>query len=132
MSGITSPRLGTEPRLRENDRVSRVRFSSRRLSLPLTGTGSLVGDPRSGRKMVLKPLPWNVPVKAASGPRLGTEEALSLNVVRLDTSPNLKSLGPKRAGSRLMSLIGCLLRLVLSATLSGLQSYLVQRCRRLT
>src|SRR3984885_1625850 len=111
MSGITSPRLGTEPRLGENDRVSRVRFSSRRLSLSPTGTGSLVGDPRSGRKMVLKPLPWNTPAKAASGPRLGTDEALSLNVVWLDTSPNLKSAGWKRAGSRLISLIGFLPRL---------------------
>jgi len=48
--------------------------------------------------MVLKPPPWNVPVKAASGPRPGTEEALSLNEVRLDTSPNLKSLGCNNDG----------------------------------
>jgi hypothetical protein len=66
----------------------------------------MVGDPRSGRKMVLKPLPWNVPVKAANGPRLGTDETRSLNAVALDTSPNLKPLGCSKAGWRLGSLIG--------------------------
>jgi len=98
--------LGTLPRAGENDRVSWVRFSSSRLSL-VAGMGSGVGDPRSGRKMVLKPLPWNVPVKAVSGPRLGlgTGETLSLNSVRFDTSPNLNPLGSEKAGVRLTSLI---------------------------
>src|SRR5271165_667603 len=100
------PRLGTEPRLGENDKVSRVRFSSSTLSLPVTGTGSGVGVAvLSGRKMVLKPWPLNVPAKAASGPRLGVEEATALGAVRFDTSLNLKPLGSEKAGPRLMSVM---------------------------
>src|ERR1035438_2374198 len=77
MSGCTSPRLGTEPRGAEKDSVSAVRFSSRTLSLGGTGaTGSGVGEPRLGRKMVLKPWPVNVPVKAASGPKPGATAGL--------------------------------------------------------
>ena len=64
----------------------------------------------SGRKMVLNPTPWNVPAKADSGPRLGTDETRSLNVVRLYTSPNLKLLGNEKAGwswiSRMVPPIG--------------------------
>jgi hypothetical protein len=83
--------LGTEPRLGENARVSEVRFSSRMLSVGGGGIGSGVGVcVLSGRKMVLKPLPVQLPVKAASGPRLGdarvSEGRCSLGA-RLDTSP---------------------------------------------
>ena len=68
--------------------------------------GSCVGVAAlSGRKMVLKPWPVNVPAKAASGPRLGTDDLIVLNAVRLDTSPNLKSLGSERAVSNFGSII---------------------------
>src|SRR6266567_1467571 len=106
MSPCTMPRLGTEPSLRENDKVSRVRFSSSTLSLPETGMGSGVGVAvLSGRKIVLKPLPLNVPVKAASGPTLGAGKPRALSAVRLDTSPKAKPLGCERAVSRCMSLM---------------------------
>src|SRR5580692_2193420 len=105
MSGCTSPRLGTEPRLGENERVSWVRFSSSTLSLWIC-TGSGVVVPLSGRKMVLKPLPLNAPVNADSGPRLGSNETCVLGRVKLDTSPNLKPLGCTRTDSRLGSFIG--------------------------
>ena len=59
----------------------------------------------SGRKIILKPFPVNVPVKAASGPRLGSDELAALNDVRLDTSPNLKLLGNKTAVSSFVSFI---------------------------
>lgn len=99
MSPCTSPRFGTEPRLGENDSVSRVRFSSSTLSLPVIGLGRPVGVlVLSGRKMVLKPLPRNAPVKADSGPRAGTAEASALGAVKLETSPNLKPAGSDRAG----------------------------------
>src|SRR5271165_1580477 len=101
-----------EPRLGENDKVSRVRFSSSTLSLLSggsgggTGRGSVVGDAvLSGRKMVLKPWPLNVPAKATSGPRLGAEEATALGAVRFDTSLILKPLGSEKAVSRLMSVM---------------------------
>jgi len=69
------------------------------LSLPVIGLGSPVGVlALSGRKMRLKPLPRNVPVKADSGPRAGTAEASALGAVKLDTSPNLKPSGRDRAG----------------------------------
>src|ERR1035438_2683714 len=101
------PRLGTSPRLGENDRVSWVRFSSSTLSLPLTGTGSGVGVAvLSGRKMVLKPLPRNVPVKAVSGPSGATGVTAVLGAVRFDTSRNLKPLGTAKAFSRFRSLTG--------------------------
>src|SRR6516165_5087752 len=100
------PRLGTEPRLLENDNVSLVRFSSSTLSLPVTGIGSGVGVfVLSGRKMRLKPLPLNAPVKAASGPRLGGAAPRALSAVRLDTSPKLKPLDCERAVSTCISLM---------------------------
>jgi hypothetical protein len=69
----TMPRLGTEPKAGENAKVSEVRFSSRTLSLPETGTGNGVGvTGLSGRKIVLKPLPAHLPANAASAPRLGS------------------------------------------------------------
>src|ERR1700690_2634696 len=86
MSGVTSPRFGTDPIGREKDSVWLVRFSSRRLSDGPGETGSLVGEPRSGRKMVLNPWPWNVPVNADSGPKLGTAAGVLPSV--LGTSPN--------------------------------------------
>jgi hypothetical protein len=64
----------------------------------------------SGRKMVLNPWPVNVPVKAASGPRLGSDELAALNDVELDTSPNLKPLGSKRAVSSFVSPICSILQ----------------------
>jgi hypothetical protein len=64
-----------EPRLLEKDKVSSVRFSSSTLSggsVVLMGPGIGVGVFwLSGRKIVLKPRPVQVPVKAARGPRLG-------------------------------------------------------------
>src|SRR5882757_9713676 len=66
------PRLGLDPRLAENDNISSVRFSSRTLSDPMIGGLKTVGVAAlSGRKMVLKPLPVQLPVKAESGPRMG-------------------------------------------------------------
>lgn len=66
------PRLGTEPKLGENDKVSEVIFNSRTLSESGTGVGRGVGVLLLfGRKMVLKPLPFQVPAKAVNGPRLG-------------------------------------------------------------
>ena len=50
--------------------------------------------------MVLKPWPLNVPVKAASGPRLGADEATALGSVWSDTSLILKPLGSEKADSR--------------------------------
>src|ERR1700747_2283439 len=106
MSPCTIPRLGTEPRLVEKDKVSVVRFSSRMLSLLGTGTGNGVGVAvLCGRKIVLNPLPVNVPVQSASGPRLGAREPAARNAVRLDTAPNRKPLGRKTAGSSCVSLI---------------------------
>jgi hypothetical protein len=68
MSGwFPEPRLGTKPRLCPNDKVSRVRFSSSTLS-PTGSPGVGVAE-LSGWKMVLKPLPRYVPVKAAIEPR---------------------------------------------------------------
>src|ERR1700722_17872551 len=73
----SDPRLGTEPRLGENERVSEVRFSSKTLSVagsgPAgTGVGRFVGVLLlSGLKIVLKPVPVQVPTKAANAPRLG-------------------------------------------------------------
>jgi hypothetical protein len=106
MSPCTIPRLGTEPRPLENDRVSEVAFSSRMLSLLETGMGSGVGVAAlSGRKIVLKPLPANVPVNSASGPKLGPGDAVAVNVERLETSPNLKLLGARSAVSSTLSAI---------------------------
>src|ERR1035438_9805737 len=101
------PRLGMEPRLGENDRVSWVRLSSSKLSLPVTGIGSSVGVAvLSGRKMMLKPWPVNVPAKAASAPRLGAgAPAPSLGAVRFDTSLIVKPLGSEKAVSRCESLM---------------------------
>jgi hypothetical protein len=98
--------LGTEPRPLEKDRVSEVRFSWRTLSTSSTGIGSGVGVAvLLGRKIVLKPLPVNVPANSASGPRLGAGELAIFNGVRLDTSPNLKLPGSERAVSSFASLI---------------------------
>src|SRR5215469_16573609 len=100
------PRLGTEPRPLEDDSVSLVRFSSSTLSLPVTGIGSGVGVfVLSGRKMRLKPLPLNAPVKAASGPRLGSAAPRVLSALKLDTSPKLKPLDCERAVSKCISLM---------------------------
>ena len=100
----SDPRLGTEPKLGENDKVSEVIFNSRMLSEPATGAGSGVGvSLLFGRKIVLKPLPFQVPTKAANGPRLGgtmgtgggTSATLgSIGAIGLEgTSPNKKSSG---------------------------------------
>ena len=68
--------------------------------------GSGVGVFRlSGRKMVLKPCPLKVPVKAARGPRLGADEVVALNAVRLDTYLISKLLRSEKADSSLVSLI---------------------------
>jgi hypothetical protein len=56
--------------------------------------------------MMLKPLPRNVPVKAARGPRLGAAKPTALGAVKFDTSPNLKPLGSENAVSRFMPLMG--------------------------
>src|SRR6516162_8841047 len=103
MSGCTSPRLGTDPSGREKDSVCLMRLSSRRLSDPLTGWGSLVGEPLSGRKMVLNPGPWNVPVKADSGPKLGACGGTDVGALVpswLGTEPNSKLLGRNTEGTR--------------------------------
>src|SRR5580658_3844669 len=95
MSPCTMPRLGTEPRLGENDMLSEVKFNSRTLSVPGTGIGNGVGVlVLSGRKIVLKPLPAHSPVKAASGPKLGGAGigASTLGAIS-DTAPNLNPLG---------------------------------------
>ena len=101
----SDPRLGTEPKLGENDKVSEVTFNSRMLSEPLTGVGSGVGVLLLfGRKMVLKPLPFQVPTKAANGPRFGGTMGTgggatsatpgSIGAIGLEgTSPNRKSCG---------------------------------------
>jgi hypothetical protein len=101
----SDPRLGTEPKLGENDKVSEVRFNSRMLSEPVTGVGSGVGVLLLfGRKIVLKPLPFQVPTKAAKGPRLGGTMgtgggagAASAGLIGAigseGTSPNKKSFG---------------------------------------
>src|ERR1019366_3097998 len=103
------PRLGTAPRLGENDSVSDVRLSSRMLSMVAGGGGGggLVGrrvgggvgvTVLSGRKMVLKPVPVNVPVKAAIGPRLGAGAvgAVAMEVPGMGTSVILNPLGNER------------------------------------
>src|SRR6516225_10023876 len=102
MSGWSSPRLGTDPIGREKDSVWLTRFSSRRLS-DLTGWGSVVGEPASGRKIWLNPWPCHVPVKADSGPKLGVCGGVGAGMLLpsvLGTSPNSKSPGRKRAGVR--------------------------------
>src|SRR5882724_11725629 len=60
------------PRFGAKERLSEVRFSSSTLSSgPMGGTGNgPVGDfLLFGRNMVLNPLPIQLPVNAASGPR---------------------------------------------------------------
>src|SRR5215813_6424886 len=102
MSGVVSPRLGTVPIGRVKDSVWLTRFSSRRLS-DRTGMGSLVGEPRSGRKIWLNPWPCHVPVNADSGPKVGTCGAGGAGLLLpsvLGTSPNSKLPGRKRAGVR--------------------------------
>ncbi len=97
------PRFGTEPSAGENDSVSEVRFSSSTLSLPLTGIGSGVGVVGlSGRKMVLKPLPVKVPVKAASGPSVGISAPIGVRCspAAIGTSVILNPLGSCTAGWR--------------------------------
>src|ERR1019366_1960395 len=99
------PRLGTAPRLGENDSVSDVRLSSRMLSMVAGGVGGggLIGSGvgvtvLSGRKMVFKPGPVNVPVKAAIGPRLGAGavRAVAMEVPGMGTSVILNPLGNER------------------------------------
>src|SRR5215472_5892089 len=102
MSGWSSPRLGTVPIGRVKDSVWLTRFSSRRLS-DFTGWGSLVGEPRSGRKIWLNPKPVNVPVNADSGPKLGVCGGTGAGVLlpsSLGTAPNSKLLGRNTAGTR--------------------------------
>ena len=95
-SAWTDPRLGTEPRLAENDRVSCVRLSSSTLSLPPTGTGKCVGVVGlSGRKISLNPLPMKVPTKCASGPRAGVADGAA--AATACTASNRKSLGSDSA-----------------------------------
>src|SRR5947209_855089 len=90
---LLEPRLGTAPSAGEKVRVSDVRFSSRTLSEPVTGTGSGVGVVAlSGRKIVLNPCPFQVPANAASGPRLGDGTGDGARV-SLGTSLNRNSLG---------------------------------------
>lgn len=99
------PRFGTDPRLFENDNVSSVRFSSRTLSPP-AGAGKSVGVAAlSGRNIVLKPLPMNVPLKAASGPRAGSGGTGALGTVRLETGPNLNLVGNERTRSNFSGVI---------------------------
>jgi hypothetical protein len=90
-----------------------VMFSSRMLSVagggPAgTGVGSGVGDLLlSGRKIVLKPLPFQPPTNATSGPRLGGEMAAGGGTAAArggttgalgigGTSPNTKSSGTEK------------------------------------
>src|ERR1700688_5226632 len=99
------PRLGIEPRLEENDSVSEVKLSSRRLS-PGAGWGS--GNVCfCGRKIVLKPMPIQVPSKAASGPSGGGGGAAARAAAPCRTAGALgrtswilKSFGMEKAGSR--------------------------------
>jgi hypothetical protein len=98
---VSSPRLGTLPRESENVRVSVVRLSSRTFSLGgvggagVTGLGKVVvvGGPLLGRKIVLKPVPANCPVKFARTPSgddvvtVGVEAGASSS----RSSPNLPS-----------------------------------------
>lgn len=89
------PRLGTLPRGLEKVRVSEVRFISRTFSLgacgiggPATGFGKFVcvGGILFGRKMRLRPFPWNVPWKLDKTPNGGTSE-LSLLSSGFGASP---------------------------------------------
>jgi len=114
----SDPLLGTEPKLGENDKVSDVIFNSKMLSEPGTGVGSGVGVlSLFGRKIVLKPLPFQVPTNAVKGPRLGgtigvggtagaTPALGSASASGLDgTSPNKKPSGREifAVGSALIS-----------------------------
>ena len=68
------PRLGTEPRLFENDEVfgGEVEFENVVARPGGSGLGSGVGVALLlGRKIVLKPLPTQSPTNAARGPRGG-------------------------------------------------------------
>src|SRR5208337_1665170 len=75
----SNPRLGTLPSALENVRVSVVRLSSRTFSLGgwggggATGLGKVVvvGGPLLGRKIVLKPVPPNSPMKCERTPSGG-------------------------------------------------------------
>src|ERR1035441_1722534 len=104
------PRLGTEPRLGENERLSEVRFSSRILSRggggAGTGLGSGVGEAAlSGRKIVLKPLPTQSPTNAASGPRGGGGVDGAACLLSGRTCPKTKSLGSLMDALGVVSLI---------------------------
>src|ERR1035438_6921054 len=89
----TVPRLGTSPRLLENESVSAVRLSSSTLSLLGNGIGSGGELGLLGRKMVLKPLPTKSPAKAASGPSGGGTCGGAGLVWSGRSSPKKKSLG---------------------------------------
>src|ERR1035438_9559905 len=89
----TVPRLGTSPRLLENESVSAVRLSSRTLSLLGNGIGSGGELGLLGRKMVLKPLPAKSPANAESGPSGGGTGVGAGLVWSGRSSPKKKSLG---------------------------------------
>src|ERR1700732_2814447 len=122
----SDPRLGTEPKLGENDKLSEVMFSSRMLAVAgggpaATGVGSGVGVLLlSGRKIVLKPRPFQAPTNATSGPRLGGEMAAGGGTAAVTssargettgalgiggTSPNTKSSGTEIFADLIGSLI---------------------------
>jgi len=111
---VAEPRLGTEPKLLENVKVSEVRFSSSRLSPGGRGIGNfieLADFVLSGRKIVLKPPPFHVPTKLASGPRGGTvgRTASARAVIgEWSTALNSKSSGSEISAVILMGLLNYL------------------------
>jgi hypothetical protein len=66
---VCEPRFGIELRFDENDSDSSVKLSSRTLSDVIGGVNGVGVTVLSGRKIVLKPLPCQLPVNAARGPR---------------------------------------------------------------
>jgi hypothetical protein len=82
---LESPRLGTLPRGGENERVSVVKFNIRTFSLGVIGGGGktglgnvvVVGGPLLGRKIRLKPVPANVPLKFSNTPNGGATDGES-------------------------------------------------------
>src|SRR6266446_8717472 len=99
-SCFSNPRLGMLPRFGAKDSVSEVRFSSS------TASAAVPSSFAYGRKMVLKPLPIQLPVNAASGPRGAGVTQTGCTVGSSLTAPSEKLIGEESAvASALASVI---------------------------